>query len=155
MYFLHHLLYYLYKQYNSFLFHLIFSGLTNTPTVLNSVVTIMLASCYLVLLVFITFVFLINIPNMITNGYSLKEGLSSTMQLIGKNGYKLLISFLIPYVVFIPFVSLLVNTSFLWIANFVCTYLQYMIYSCMAMTSFFELSNTPRYDNRKYYNYNK
>ena len=139
----------------SFLLHLIFSGLSNIPTVLNSVFTIILTCAFLALYVFITVVLLVNIPNMITNGYSLKEGISSTMQLIGKSGFKLWLSFLLPYVIFIPFVILLCDTGFVWIASIVCTYLQYMIYSSTAMTSFFELSGTPRYDNRKYYNYNK
>lgn len=139
----------------SFLFHLIFSGLSNIPTVLNSIITIIFASGFLALYIFITVVFLVNIPNMITNGYSLKEGISSTMQLIGKKGFKLWVSYLLPYVVIVPFVSLLCKTDFIWIANIICTFAQYMIYSSVTMTSFFELSNTPRYDNRKYYNYNK
>ncbi|MGN1213212.1 MAG: hypothetical protein ACI4TZ_04135 [Christensenellales bacterium] len=139
----------------SFLFHLMFSGLSNIPTVLNSILTIVLATAFISLYTFITQVFLINIPNMITNGYSLKEGISSTMQLIGKSGFKLWISFLLIYVVIIPFVSLLCKTNVVWIANIICTYLQFMLYSSITMTSFFELSNTPRYDNRKYYNYNK
>lgn len=139
----------------AFLFHLIFSGLAFVPTTLNSIITIVLSCGFVALYVFVTLVFLINIPNMLTNGYSLKEGISSTMQLIGKSGFKLWLSFLLPYVVIIPFVSLLCKTNFVWIANIICTYLQYMLYSSITMTSFFELSNTPRYDNRKYYNYNK
>lgn len=139
----------------SFLFHLMFSGLSKIPTVLNSIITIVLATAFISLYTFVTQVFLINIPNMITNGYSLKEGVSSTMQLIGKSGFKLWISFLLIYVVIIPFVSLLCKTNVVWIANIICTYLQFMLYSSITMTSFFELSNTPRYDNRKYYNYNK
>lgn len=139
----------------AFLFHLMFSGLANVPTILNSIITIILASGFVALYAFITNIFLVNIPNMITNGYSLKEGISSTMQLIGKKGFKLWFSFMLPYVIIVPFVSLLSSTGFVWIANIVCTYLQYMIYSSITMTSFFELSNTPRYDNRKYYNYNK
>lgn len=139
----------------AFLLHLVMSGLAGVATTLNIIITIVLAVCVLVLYTFLTSVFLINIPNMITNGYSLKEGLSSTIQLIGKSGFNILIGYLLPYVVFIPFVSLLCKTNASWVANVVCVFLQYAYYSSLTMTSFFELSNLPRYDNRKYYNYNK
>lgn len=139
----------------AFLFHLLFSGLSNIPTIANSIVTIVFGCGFACLYTFLTVVFLTNIQNMLANGYSLKEGISNTMQLIGKKGFMLLVCYLIPFAIIVPFVSLLCKTNFLWIANILCTYIQFMIYSCMTMTGYFELSNTPRYDNRKYYNYNK
>lgn len=139
----------------AFLLHLVLSGLSNVPTVINSILVIVLACASIVLYTFITSVFLINIPNMITNGYSLKEGISSTSQLLGKSSINVLFSYLLPYVIFIPFVSLLCTTNASWVANVICVFVQYAYYSCLTMTSFFELSNMPRYDNRKYYNYNK
>lgn len=138
-----------------FLFHLIFSGLTNIPTLLNSIVAIVLCCVIIVLYTLAVALFLINIPNMITNGYSLKEGISSTCQLISKKTFKILLAYVLPYVIIIPFVCGLANTSIIWIPNIICTFLQWSYYSSLTMTSFFELSNLPRYDNRKYYNYNK
>lgn len=138
-----------------FLLHLILSGLTCTPTVLNSIITIVLACLLIVANVFLNCLFLTNILNMLTNGYSLKEGISSTFQLIGKNTFGLLLAYIFPYAIIIPFVSALCRTNFWWIPGILCTYFQYMYYCCLCLTSFFDLSNTPRYDNRKYYNYNK
>jgi hypothetical protein len=138
-----------------FLLHLMFSGLSNAPTVINSIVAIVLSAGVIVLFTLITMVFLINIPNMITNGYSLKEGISSTGQLIGKSTMSLLVAYLLPYIIFIPFVSLLCKTNAFWVANIICAFIEFTYYSTLTMTSFFELSNLPRYDNRKYYNYNK
>lgn len=138
-----------------FLFHLMLSGLGNVPTVLNVIFAIVFCCVHIVVYTFATILFLTNIPNMITNGYSFKEGVSSTCQLIGKSAFKLLLAFILPYAIIIAFISPLAKTNLLWIPNIVCTLLQYMYYSSLAMTSFFELSNTPRYDNRKYYNYNK
>ena len=136
-----------------FLMHLLLSGLTNAPTILNIIIAIVFCVITIVLFTFAVLLFLINIPNMISNGYSFKEGISSTMQLISKNTFKLLTAYLVPYVVIIPFVSGLCRTNVLWVANIVCFLITMAYYSCLTMTSYYELSNTNRYDNRKYYNY--
>ena len=136
-----------------FLFHLLLSGLSSVPSILTIVIAITLCCLMLLLYGFILTMFLINIPNMITNGYSFKEGVSSTAQLIGKNGFRLIVAYLLPYVVIIPFVSLLCKTNLLWIANVIGCWLMGAYYSSLTMTAYFELSDTNRYDNRKYYNY--
>ena len=138
-----------------FLFHLMFSGLSNVPNVLTIIFAVIFCACHLVLYMFVMAIFTINIPNMITNGYSLKEGISSSVSLVGGNAFKLALSFLIPFAIVIPFVSLLAKTNAFWVANIVCSLLILSYYSVLLMTSYFELSNTSRYDNRKYYNYNR
>src|SRR5574344_540815 len=62
-----------------FLFHLMFSGLSNLPTTLNVIFAIIFVMAVLALYTLIALTFLINIPNMISNGYSFKEGISSTL----------------------------------------------------------------------------
>ena len=136
-----------------FLFHLLISGLSNAPTTLCVILAIVLCSANLILYVLFNISMLINIPNMISNGYSLKEGISSTMQLTSKNTFKLLVAYMLPYVVIIPVVSLLYTTSVNWLANIICFLLLSVYYSALTMTAYFELSDTSRYDNRKYYNY--
>ena len=136
-----------------FLFHLLLSGLSSVPTVLTVIIAIVLCCLLLVMYGFVLAMFLINVPNMITNGYSFKEGVSSTAQLMGKNGFKLVVAYLLPYVVAIPFVSLLCKTNALWVANVISFWLMCAYYSSLTMTAYFELSDTNRYDNRKYYNY--
>ena len=138
-----------------FLFHIMFSGLSNTPTVLNIVFAVILSAGTLVLFMFAMAIFCFNIPNMITNGYSLKEGISSSVSVIGGNAFKLALAFLLPFVIVIPFFSLLAKTNVLWIANLISALLVMSYYSVLTMTSYFEISNTSRYDNRKYYNYNR
>ena len=138
-----------------FLFHIMFSGLNNSPTILNIIFSVILCSVYLIFFMFILAIFCINIPNMITNGYSLKEGISSSVSLVGNMAFKLAMSFLLPCAIVIPFVSLLAKTKAFWVANLICSLLVLSYYSVMIMTSYFELSNTSRYDNRKYYNYYK
>ena len=136
-----------------FLFHLILSGLSNVPTVLCSIIAIVICVGILLIYCLTTAMFLINIPNMISNGYSLKEGISSTSQLLGKSTFSLVLAYLLPYVVIIPFVSLLCKTNALWVANILSYFILTIYYSGLTMTAYFELSDTTRYDNRKYYNY--
>lgn len=137
-----------------FLLHLLMSGLASVPTLLNSIFAITLCVAVLVIFVSIEATFLINIPNMISNGYSLKEGISSTSQLMGKSTFKIILSYLAPYLFIIPIISLFAQTNVAWIGNILCFMLMCSYYSSLTMTAYFELSNTNRYDNRKYYNYN-
>lgn len=136
-----------------FLLHLLLSGLSNVPTVLNIIIAIVFCVAILIVFTFAVLLFLINIPNMISNGYSFKEGISSTMQLISKNTFKLLLAYLVPYLIIIPLVSGLCRTNALWVANILCFLVTMSYYSSLTMTVYYELSNTSRYDNRKYYNY--
>lgn len=136
-----------------FLFHLLISGLPNTPTVLCTIIAIVICCVIIFLYMLANVLIMINIPNMISNGYSLKEGIGSSTQLIGKNTYRLLFAFIVPYFVIIPAISLLCRTSVLWLGNILCFLLSAVYYSSLTMTSYFELSDTNRYDNRKYYNY--
>ena len=136
-----------------FLFHLLISGLSNTPTLLCVIIAIVLCCALIVVYVLANIEMLINIPNMISNGYSLKEGLSSTTQLVGKNLFKLLLAYLLPYIIIIPFVSLLCKTGAWWVAEILSFLIMTVYYSALTMTAYFELSDTSRYDNRKYYSY--
>lgn len=136
-----------------FLLHLLLSGFSCVPTVLNVVIAITLCVAVLILFFVVQAMFLLNIPNMISNGYSLKEGISSTSQLMSRSTFKLLLAYIAPYLIIIPLISLSIHLNLLWLANIVCYLLMASYYSCVTMTSYFELSGTSRYDNRKYYNY--
>ena len=104
-----------------FLFHLMLSGLSNAPTVLNMIFASIFCAIFLILFLFAISLLMVNIPNMIANGYSFKEGISSSVQLIGKNAFKIVFAYLVPFVVVIPFVSLLCKTNVAWIANILCS----------------------------------
>ncbi len=136
-----------------FLLHLLLSGLSSVATILNVILAIVLCVCVIVLFTLLASTFLINIPNMISNGYSLKESISSTFQLLSRSTFKLLLAYLMPFLFIIPVISLLSHTSVLWLGNILSFLFLGAYYSSLTMTSYFELSNTSRYDNRKYYNY--
>lgn len=136
-----------------FLFHLMLCGLGTSPSVLCSILAIVLCCVLLVLLTIMSALFLINIPNMMSNGYSFKVGVSSTAQLISKNTFKLLVAYILPYALIIPLVCGLCKTDLSWLANILSFLILSVSYSAVTMTSYFELSDTSRYDNRKYYNY--
>ena len=136
-----------------FLFHLMLCGLPSVPSTVTVIIAIIFCCVNIILYLLLSATMFINIPNMITNGYSLKEGIGSTTQLISKNAFKLLLAYLLPYVVIIPMVSLLHATSVWWLANILCYLFTSVYYTALTMTSYFELSDTNRYDNRKYYNY--
>lgn len=136
-----------------FLFHLITSGLTHAPSTLCVIIAIVLSVATLLIYLLTSALFLINIPNMISNGYSLKEGVSSTAELIGKSTFKLVLAYLLPYVVIIPLISLLCKTSVWWLGSIISCLILATYYTGLTMSAYFELSDTSRYDNRKYYNY--
>ena len=136
-----------------FLFHLLISGLSNSPSVLCVIIAIIICCALIFVYILANVEMLINIPNMISNGYSLKEGLSSTTQLISKNTFGLVLAYILPYIIIIPFVSLLCRTSAWWVAEILSFLAMTVYYSAVTMTAYFELSDTNRYDNRKYYTY--
>lgn len=134
------------------LIHIIISGLNSSPNIPTIILAIVLASVIFVLFLQIASMFMLNIPNMTINGYPAKQALSNSIKLLDKKNFKFLISLLVPFVIIIPMVCLL-KGNLVIIANCVGTMLLFMYVPCLVYTSYFELSNTPRYDNRKYYNY--
>ncbi len=134
-----------------FLLHLIFSGLQSTPNLANTIIAFIFCSAIFVLFLEFVAIFLLNIPNMSINGYNARTSFSNSLKLLHKDNFMYMLAMLVPFVLIIPLVSLLTGTGFVWVANFVGTLFVIMYYSSLTMTAYFELSNTPRYDNRKYY----
>ena len=134
------------------LLHIIFNGLNSTPNVFTIILAIIFASVIFVLFLQISGMFLLNIPNMTINGYPAKQALSNSIKLLDKKNFKFILSLVLPFVVIIPLVCLLCkNLSIL--SNCIGVFILMMYIPPLVMTSYFELSNTQRYDNRKYYNY--
>lgn len=134
-----------------FLLHIIFSGLQSSPTLLNTIIVLIFSSSMFVLFLQLIAIFLLNIPNMAINGYSPKIAFSNSLRLLNKNNFQYMLAMLVPFVLIIPLVSLLAGTNFVWIINIIGFLFVIMYYTSLTMTGYFELSNTARYDNRKYY----
>jgi hypothetical protein len=134
-----------------FFLHLIFSGLMSSPTIVNTVIVLIFCSAIFVLFLQLVAIFLLNIPNMAINGYNAKTAFSNSLKLLHKNNFQYMLAMIVPFVLIIPVVSLLSGTSFVWIANLIGFLFVMMYYTSLTMTGYFELSNTARYDNRKYY----
>lgn len=134
------------------LIHLIFSGLNSTPNLFTIILAIILASIVFILFIQIASMLLLNIPNMTINGYPVKQAFINSIKLLEKKNFKFMFSLLLPFIIIIPLVCLL-KGKLIMIANVVGIFMLFMYIPPLIMTSYFELSNTQRYDNRKYFNY--
>ena len=134
------------------LIHIIFSGLNSTPNTATIILAIIFASAIFVLFIQLASMMLLNIPNMTINGYPAKQAFSNSIKLLEKRNFKFMLSLLLPFVVIIPLVCLL-KGKLIMLANSISVFILFMYIPPLIMTSYFELSNTQRYDNRKYYNY--
>ena len=135
------------------LVHIIFSGLNNLPNLFCIIFAILLSAVVFVLFIQICAIFCLNIPNMIINGYPAKQAFSNSIKLLNKNNFSFLLSLLLPFVIIIPLTCLL-SAKLMFIANMVGVLILCVYVPALTMTGYFELTNTNRYDNRKYYNYN-
>lgn len=134
------------------LIHLIFSGIGNTPTVANIVVAIIISAFKFALFLQLTAILFLTIPNMLISGYPTKQAISNAIKILNKNNFNFLLAMLVPFVVIIPLACVL-KGNLVYITNIIGTLILFMYYTSLSMTSYFELSSIPRYDNRKYYNY--
>ena len=134
------------------LFHLIICGLNSSPNVASIIIAVILASAMFVLFMQIAGMFMLNIPNMTINGYPAKQAISNSIKMLDKKNLKFLLSLFLPFVVIIPLVCLL-KGNLVIIANCIGVFILFMYVPSLVYTTYFELSNSPRYDNRKYYNY--
>ena len=133
--------------------HIIFSGINSFPSIFLIVFAIILASAVFVLFIEIIALFALNIPNMLINGYPAKQAFSNSIKLLNRKNFEFLFAMLVPFVVIIPLASIFASNLII-IPNIVGLLLILTYYPSLIMTGYFELSNTPRYDNRSYYNYN-
>lgn len=133
--------------------HIIFLGMNSQPNIALEIVAIILASITFILFIQISAIFTLNIPNMLINGYPAKQAFSNSIKLLNANNFKFLISLILPFLVIIPLCSLLFNVSTL-ITNFIGVWILCMYVPVLTITTYFELTNTTRYDNRQYFNYN-
>ncbi len=135
-----------------YLFHMILSGLNSTANVACVVLAIVFFTLYFCVIGLCGLALLINVPNMMINGYNFKQALSSTISLIGKDFFRLACAYLLPYVLIIPLISIFNFSSIaLSIVNTICLIISIMYYSSFALTAYFDLSNITRYDERKYF----
>lgn len=131
-----------------FLFAVIFTGLNSTPNIGTIIVSALLCVASLLLIMQIFTTFLINIPNMMINGFSFKNALYNSIKLANKTNHKLLIASIIP----LPIVILLiVLTNGFWVVNLILAIVLFIYFAPLAMVAYFDVSDTTRYDNRKYY----
>lgn len=134
------------------LLHLICSGMGNEPTVVNIVIAVILCALKFILFMGIASVFFLTIPNMLISGYPTKQAIANAIKLMNKNTFAYLFSMLVPFIFIIPLACLL-KGSLVYITNVIGVLILFVYYTSLCMTSYFELSNINRYDNRKYYNY--
>lgn len=137
-----------------FLLHLILSGINTSPTVTNYVISNILLVAIFILYSIIGATFFLNIANMISGGYPFRHSLSNTFRLIQKNALKLGLAVLFPFIFVVILVSAFITLPGAMVyVNVICTWALIMYYSALAMTSYFKLSGTKRYDNTKKYYY--
>lgn len=134
------------------LLHLICSGVGNAPSVVNIIFAIIFCALKFALFVQMAAIFFLTIPNMLISGYPTKQAISNAIKILNKNNFKFLLAMVIPFIIIIPMACLL-KGSLTYITNVIGTMILFIYYTALSMTSYFELSNIPRYDNRKYYNY--
>ncbi|MBE5745788.1 MAG: hypothetical protein E7359_00665 [Clostridiales bacterium] len=136
-----------------YLFHIMFAGLNSSANVGCVIVAIIVFALYFCVMAIVSMTLLLNIPNMLINGYNFKQSISNTINVIGKNFINLLLAYILPYAVIIPLISIFSFSSVaIHIVSGVCMVISIMYYSSFVMTAYFDLNNIMRYDNRKYYN---
>lgn len=136
-----------------YLFHILFAGLNSSANVGCFIIAIILFTVYFIVMSFVGLVLLFNIPNMLYNGYSFKQGIISTVNLLSKNLIGIILAYILPFVLFVPLISIFNFSSIaLHIVNIICLIIAIIYYSSLVMTAYFDLSGISRYDERKYYN---
>jgi len=136
-----------------YVFHILIAGLNSSANVATIIIAIIIFTLYLGSMIFVSLVLLMNVPNMLFNGYTFKQSIASSINLISKNLLSLIFAFIIPFVLYIPLISIFNFSSVaLKIVNIICLIIAIMYYSSLAMTMYYDLSNLTRYDERKYYN---
>ena len=135
-----------------YLFHVMLCGLNSTASVACVIIAIVLFTLYFCVICLSGLAILINTPNMLFNGYNFKQAISSTINLIGKDFFNLVLAYLLPFVLIIPLISIFNFSSVaLHIVSTVCIIISVIYYSSFALTAYFDLSNIARYDERKYF----
>lgn len=131
-----------------FMFFVLFTGLNNTPNVGTIILTSLLVAGVQVLVVQIFSIFMINVPNMMINGFSFKNALYNSIKFVNKTNFKMLVAGILPFVVIL---LLTILTNSFWLVNFLLVVILFVYYSALSMVAYFNVSDTTRYDNRKYY----
>lgn len=131
-----------------FMFVVLFTGLGNIPNVGTIIISIILISGAVVLCVQIFTIFMLNIPNMMINGFSFKNALYNSMKLVNKTNFKMLLASVLPFAAILIFIIL---TNSFWLVNMLLVMVLFVYYCALCMVAYFNVSDTSRYDNRKYY----
>lgn len=132
--------------------HIIFSGLGTFPNAITIVFAIILCVLKFVLMVQISGVIILTVPNMLISGYPIKQAISNAIKLLNKQNFNFLFAVSVPFVVIIPLACVL-KGGLTYLTNVLGVMLLFIYLTSLSMTSYFELSSISRYDNRKYYNY--
>ncbi len=136
-----------------YLFHFLIVGLNVSANAGCIVIAIILGAIYFCLMAIIGLVLMLNVPNMLYNGYNFKQSMSNSINLLSKNFIGLILAYLLPFAIIIPLISIFNFSSIaLHIINVICLIISMMYYSSFAMTAYYDLSGLSRYDERKYYN---
>lgn len=134
-----------------FALHLAFCGLNVTCNTITYILAIFFCAIALVFILQILIVMILNIPNMISNGYTIGNAISTSITMLEKVNLSLLLIVLLPFVIIIPLICLTSGTIGLNIVVGISTFVLLIYYTCLGMIEYFSLTDTPRYDNRKYY----
>lgn len=132
------------------LFHLMFSGIGNTPTVFNTIFSVIFCAGVFALFVQVMAIGFVNIPNMIINGDPFRQATANSVNQLNKKNFWFLLAIVIPFLVIIPLICI-IPAGWLWTINILGTLFVLMYYCSLTMTGYFEICDIMRYDNRKYY----
>lgn len=135
-----------------YLFHVLLVGLNTTPSLACIIIAILIFVIYFCVSMSLGFVFMLNVPTMMQNGYLFKQSISNTINAIGNNYFNLILAYLAPYLVIIPLISIFsFSTILIKIINMILALGLIIYYSAFVMVAYYDINNLPRYDNRKYY----
>ena len=136
-----------------YIFHVLVLGLNSSASVGTVIFAIIIFTLYFAAILFVSLVLMINIPNMLYNGYTFKQSIASSVNLISKDLLNLVLAFILPFAVIIPLISIFnFSNVALHIVSCICVLISIMYYSSLTMTMYYDLSNLTRYDERKFYN---
>ena len=68
--------------------------------------------------------------------------------MVNKTNFKMLLAGIIPFA--LVFILVIITNGF-WLVNVVLTIVLFVYYTALSMVAYFNVSDTTRYDNRKYY----
>ncbi len=151
--FICYLLYKFILSLSIFTFHIIFSGLGNTPTIFTFILTVIVILGLFVVFALVLSYFIIALPITLSSGYSIRTSLSDANDLNTKKVFNTLISVVLPFtfIFAIVVIGAILNISML--SNLLVTFFLLSYFSVLSYTVYFDYSFIQRYDKKKRYYY--